>query len=235
MDSSPPERLSRSPHPYHRRRIGPFGEPLVQRTGQEGGHLSSSGEQLFASTWFSRENLQASGNHGRTHREGSIFQTESGSEADDEGQSLLRGLPAPPLAQRKGLRGAAESGRDDTVSLGGTSGYVNGSPRSLSAELRRLRGERRSTTPDVTVDARKKADTFRRRRRAELARRMTEVTLVGALGGIVLGGQEAQDQSSRDYRGIAGRCILTLGRPVVYSLRDTFQHPWPFRLRLSSP
>ncbi len=187
--------LSRSPHPYHRRRRGPSKE-------SSSGTTTDHELLQVPSINGTERGLEHAAHHnsdGRLRRKSSMFLTESGSEADDE--SLLKGLPAPPLVQRKGLRGAHGS---DMLSPVVTPGFLNASNRSLSAEFRRARGERGGTPPEsvaaaaVAAEVYKKAEAFRRRRRAELVRRVTEVTLVGALGGVVLcGNGSLSDDNAR--------------------------------------
>jgi hypothetical protein len=136
---------------------------------------------------------------------------ESGSDADDEGSyGLLRGLPAPPAVQRKGLRGAPGMPPDFALSPVATPSFLGSSGRTLSAELRAAKAaaECGSARPDGASptppppDVQAKVQLFRKRRRAELVRRVTEATLVATLGGIVLCGDAARQRAMHVHRGI---------------------------------
>src|SRR2546423_12714977 len=82
--------LSRSPHPYHRRSASLIAAEANARSIRTGdGPLTST----------------------------SPSSGDSGTEADDErGKGFLKGLPAPPLRARKGLRGATPVDRTPAIS-----------------------------------------------------------------------------------------------------------------------
>lgn len=143
--------LTRSPHPYHRSRL------LRSRTPSEQGDL------LQPHTYYSKSSRTPS---------------DSGTEADDESTGILRGLPAPPLRPRKGLR------------VGGN-GVVNFDAwlptlRPWPSFVRQIaRGSRRSSEEEVEgrTDERQK---FRYKRRVEVLRRLLETALLLSVGAVVL-------------------------------------------------
>ena len=127
----------------------------------------------------------------------------SGSEADDESPVMLKGLPAPLWTQRKGLRGTQGAGQDGILSPVVTPGFLSGVGRSLPAELRRERGLREEHKADTSEEAQRRAERFKRRRRAELIRRGIEAILVGITGWVVLCGGDGRSTSLSTRRGIA--------------------------------
>lgn len=89
--------LSRSPHPYHRKRLDQILRPDTSQ------YLPSPALTPYHSDSekFAKDDLPTS-----TSRLGSP--SESGTEADDEGFGLIKALPAPPIKPRKGLRDAID-------------------------------------------------------------------------------------------------------------------------------
>lgn len=176
-------RLSRSPHPYHRR-----GSLLTPPVGASGTTTPTVQSPLRSSKLTDDEEIVEShaprpyslpGGSPRSTDE------DSGTEADDE--HFLKGLPAPRSRPHKGLRGS-----DGNLS-GSPSPRL--SPTILKEEGRRLGWiqkdaiiEPKSNTQDVL----KAAEKFRRKRGAELRRRVTEVVLLGFVGGVVLSGDDAR-------------------------------------------
>jgi len=110
---------------------------------------------------------------------------DSGTEADDE--HFLKGLPAPRSRPHKGLRN-----NDGTLS--GTSS-PRLSPTILREDGRRLGWvEKRDIieTKSKAQDGLWASEKFRRKRSAELRRRVAEVLLLGFVGGLVLSGSEVR-------------------------------------------
>jgi hypothetical protein len=139
--------FNRSPHPYHR------SQHLGSRTPSEYG-----------------DRLQPLSSHSRSSRTTS----DSGTEADDESTGVLRGLPAPPLRPRKGLRA------NDTD-------YWPPSPQPWPSFVRPiLRTSRRSSEEELEEEAFEGRRRFRQRRRVEVLRRLLEAALLLSVGGIVL-------------------------------------------------
>jgi hypothetical protein len=144
--------FNRSPHPYHRsRRLGSCTP-------------SEQGDRLHPLSSYSRSSRTTS---------------DSGTEADDESTGILRGLPAPPLRPRKGLRsgGVGPTDLDDWLpSLQPWPSFV----RPM------LRTSRRSSEEELEEEAIEERLRFRRQRRVEVLRRLLEVALLLSVGGVVL-------------------------------------------------
>ena len=170
------QRLSRSPHPYHRNR-----DTVLQDDGTNVSAPRRSGFMRILSTSQVERGAGATyfdADH-RKRRKNLSSPSESGTEADDEkGGSLLR-LPAPPARLRKGLKGLNSSG---TASPLLTPSYLDEEPRRLGLESRKRQRESLqspSYTDEETVRLKEK---FVRRRRAELIRRASETILLGSVG-----------------------------------------------------
>jgi hypothetical protein len=150
-DLSTPENLrqfTRSPHPYHRR-----GARAPDPRLTENGHRTTTPPHL---QWP------------RTS-------SDSGTEADDESTGILKGLPAPPLRPRKGLRsawnGVADVNDPWLPALHPWPSFA----RSAS------RGSRRSSGEELDD-----AETLGRKRRVEILRRLMETALLLSVGVVVL-------------------------------------------------
>lgn len=140
--------FNRSPHPYHRsRRLGSCTP-------------SEHGDRLQPLS-YSRSSRTTS---------------DSGTEADDESTGILRGLPAPPLRPRKGLRLGPADLDDWLPSLQPWPSFV----RPM------LRTSRRSSEEELEEEAFEARLRFRRQRRVEVLRRLLEAALLLSVGGVVL-------------------------------------------------
>lgn len=141
--------FNRSPHPYHRsRRLG-------------SSTPSEHGDRLQPLTSYSRSSRTTS---------------DSGTEADDESTGILRGLPAPPLHPRKGLRSGPTDLDDWLPSLQPWPSFVRPN----------LRTSRRSSEEELEEEAFEERLRFRRQRRVEVLRRLLEAALLLSVGGVVL-------------------------------------------------
>ncbi|ETN38183.1 uncharacterized protein HMPREF1541_06214 [Cyphellophora europaea CBS 101466] len=98
--------------------------------------------------------------------------TESGTEADDEKGLLLRGLPAPPLRSHKGLRGSTPRGLSPALS-----------PLPTPPATKELSFFDTKSEQDVRdeLERRRKQESYRQRKKAELVRRSTETLLLLAM------------------------------------------------------
>lgn len=161
--------LSRSPHPYRRRR------DECPRPSREGGrrnvrlHLEPiAGPEDDGNKFYGSEGIS---NGSRA----SVSTSDSGTDADDESGIVLKGLPAPPLRSRKGLKDQV------TASPLLTPSYIDDEDIRLALErqLQRHSNLQNSSTDEETKKVREK---FARRRRAELLRRLSETMLLGSVG-----------------------------------------------------
>ena len=161
------QRLSRSPHPYHRRGTS---FPSQDGTRPNPSVACAEAQRTEASIESDAEVGYFDADH-RKRRKTCEPSSDSGTEADDEKGPLLLGLPAPPLKPRKGLR----DGNGNASPLL-TPSYLDDDPSRRSSEIR---AKRRASLEDCSASeaAAKTKEKFRRRRRAELIRRVTETTL----------------------------------------------------------
>ncbi len=163
-------RPSRSPHPYHRDKK--FLSSLTPINGTPTRKEDASGPN--GTSYFDADS--------RTRRKFVTSPSDSGTEADDESGGILRGLPAPPIKQRKGLK---EPSAITSPLL--TPSYLD-DESWRSAQERQLRRRRSLQSPSVTDEETKKTrNKFTKRRRAELLRRVTETLLLGSIGCIACG------------------------------------------------
>ena len=163
-------RLSRSPHPYHRDKR--FLSSLTPIIGTSTGKEDASRPNGIS--YFDVDS--------RTRRKSVTSPSDSGTEADDERGGILRGLPAPPIKQRKGLK--ALSAISSPLL---TPSYLDDETQRPAQE-RQLRRRKSLQSPSVTDEERLKTrEKFAKRRRAELLRRVTEILLLGSVGCIACG------------------------------------------------
>lgn len=168
------EQLRRSPHPYHR---------------HQNGHIAGSSSSSLRTTLEPRSHT-ISDEDGRKRRRLSQSPSASGTEADDEGYTLVKALPAPPLRPRKGLRDVRGTGLDGDATPLLTPSQVDEEGRQYSAEYFKARKSRsRVGTPAPTdEEARAAREKYRRRRSNELVRRTTETALLGVIGTLAVCG-----------------------------------------------
>lgn len=115
----------------------------------------------------------------RKRRKVSSTPSDTGSEADDESGPLLKSLPAPPLRLRKGLKNETAIGTPSPLL---TPSYLDDEKRRETFEAsfkRRASLQSHISTDEETLTIR---DKFRKRRRAELIRRLTETLLLLSVG-----------------------------------------------------
>jgi len=184
--------LSRSPQPYHRRSLS----LLIQSesTGTEGRSRDHS-------TAASRSD---SG--------------DSGTEADDERGSILKGLPAPPLRARKGLRGRTPDHLSPADSPQVTPPAVvqtgNGFfSKSSNKDKRSQPGKH--NIQDI--------EGYTRRRRGEILRRGTEVLLLGCISAVVGSSKEGSAALAHWRDELRSFALLTAALYSLYPLRLAFR------------
>ena len=175
------KRLSRSPHPYHRRHhdIKQDAESLAEGppTGLALLNITTSLQpQEYEST-----TTYCDADH-RKRRKNSTSPSDSGTEADDEKGAFLTGLPAPPLRLRKGLK---EGYGTSSPLL--TPSYLDDATRKaiFEADSRRRASVQSQTSADE--EKTKLREKYKKKRRAELVRRVTETLLLGVVVYIVAG------------------------------------------------
>ncbi|KAF2435027.1 hypothetical protein EJ08DRAFT_626316 [Tothia fuscella] len=169
---------SRSPHPYLRR----------------GNHKTFSKEAATPPPGTPNHEAFTTGKETEEGVEGRDFRkpksssqlifspSESGTEADDEGYSYIKALPAPPLKPRKGLRDSRGAGVNGIFSPPLTPSVIEEDSHRFtmdSTSSSKKSDKIRSSTDEEIRIARAK---FLKRRRAELIRRASEVALLAVLG-----------------------------------------------------
>ena len=186
QENEPPgqsPRHSRSPHPYHRGKASFSHLTPINSTATGKEDASEASRALHLSSADSPNGTTYFDADSRTRRKSITSPSDSGTEADDEsGGVVLRGLPAPPIRQRKGLKAPSA-----TSSPLLTPSYLDDENRQLVVE-RQLRRRKSLQSPTATDEESVKIRArFTRRRRAELLRRVTETFLLGCVGCIALG------------------------------------------------
>ncbi|KAI9889822.1 MAG: hypothetical protein M1814_004924 [Vezdaea aestivalis] len=200
--------LSRSPHPYHR-----HGGASKDSKGATPRPAEKSTTPSIEDSTF------------QWHRP-STSPDDSGTEADDEGFTVLRSLPAPPLRPRKGLRDAKGSSEDGV-----------GSPlRTPDASERTGKGEGRIIKQngwESRVEERRLAERVYRRRRAEIARRVVEAALAAGIGVVVLCGQGVWSVAWRGHKvELVTHLVITLVLGALYLVRLVY---WSWTYSVSPP
>jgi dolichol kinase len=172
-------RLSRSPHPYHRRQY----------------ELPYASERFISNAPPKKSPLRSAQNtddedHEEHERGPEEYRestnSDSGTEADDE--HFLKGLPAPKLRPHKGLRGA------DSFLSGTPSPML--SPAILDQDIQKHLGSSRTSRASEALkeeDVLKVLQKFRRKRRVEIVRRMTEGSLMVFVGVVLCRHREVRE------------------------------------------
>ncbi|OGM40061.1 phosphatidate cytidylyltransferase [Aspergillus bombycis] len=193
-DSFVPDSLrdtSRSPHPYHRKG-SKRSEPHLLPT--------EGGDRLTPNSWPKTS-------------------SDSGTEADDESTGILKGLPAPPLRQRKGLRSSFNDAADRDSWLPLLQPWSS-LGRSTS------RSSRQSSSEDTgtgRVGLRGKVG----KKRLEVLRRLLETGLLLSVGAVVLSQENTRSLAWAWRKELLAHGVLVSGLYAVYPLRRNG------RLRLS--
>ena len=154
FDTDQERRVSRSPHPYHRRGTGLLDTELEpDRQGAD----NDEGEGYSTAR-------SSSG---------------SGTEADDERGRLLRSLPAPPLKNHKGLRSAPFEDTTPQPSPVGTPPAIEHTEKELSS---RTIGSDNRWRGQEGFDIQSIREKYTKRKRSEIVRRTTEILLFISVG-----------------------------------------------------
>lgn len=184
--------FNRSPHPYHR------SQRLGSQTPSEYG-----------------EGLHPLSSHTRSSRTTS----DSGTEADDESTGILRGLPAPPLRPRKGLRSGDGAADVDPwlPSLQPWPAFVRPA----------LRSSRRSSEEEMEEEAFQERRRSKRERHVEILRRLMEAALLLSVGGVVLYQDGARHLAWEWRKGYCSFCCTKRGC-ILIGLQSLLLTAWWF-------
>jgi hypothetical protein len=175
------EQFRRSPHPYLRHK------DEIQR---------QSPDTTRVEPPPSRSNPRPSDHtisdeDGRKRRKtASQSPSESGTEADDEGYTLVKALPAPPLRPHKGLYNTQVSGMEGATSPLLTPTQIDDEGRKLSESyfVSNKRSKPRGDACQTDEEARTAKQRYLQRRRNELVRRTTETLLLAGIGVLAVQG-----------------------------------------------
>lgn len=167
--------FARSPHPYHRK----------SRTlrGSESPSTEHDGIYDHASAYA------------RTPRTSS----DSGTEADDESTGVLKGLPAPPVRPRKGLRIGSNIEEDSRL-------WFFTSYRGRSERRSRSRSSRVSSSEEQETEAAEGKETTRKTR-VEILRRVSETALLLSVGYITVLRDDSRQLAISWKRGEIQLCV----------------------------
>ena len=152
--------------------------------------------------------------------------SESGTEADDEsyGYGFVRALPAPPIRPNKGLRRSLDFGKTDAARRSSEDVRVAASPWLTPSQLLEedararhdgdyftrprdtwRRGSAKSSksadSADADEETRAAKERIRRKRRAELVRRLVETVLLALVASTVITQQTVRDMAILWQRG----------------------------------
>ena len=224
--------LTRSPHPYHRRSIH-----LYSSKEARAGLSPNPSEHSSGSSWSSDAEEGKKAAHGAESGSQipSRSMSESGTEADDEGYSFVKALPAPPIRPHKGLRDLRGTDIDGIRSESPllTPSILDEESRRLSNRSGYFKGTRKASEASSPSDeeVRREREKFAKRRRAELLRRGFEVILVGAIGALVVGGAEATRTLRIWSRGayILSQACRCYYRNTHFILQSFLPTPWSIR------
>ena len=175
---NPTPRLSRSPHPYSKHK-----SDVLQDNGNAatrlGNAVASPAEADYSLESEKNEHTYFDADH-RKRRKWTSSSSDSGTEADDErGRGSLLGLPAAPIRPRKGLKSPNGLGTESPLL---TPSYLDDESRRLDLKAQKKRCGSLQTQGCIDEETIKLRQKFKQRRRAELIRRVSETTLIGAIG-----------------------------------------------------
>ncbi|KAI9852174.1 MAG: hypothetical protein M1838_001637 [Thelocarpon superellum] len=233
------DRLSRSPHPYHRRRS--------QLTLDEGLTPNSRPAPYLPSSSPTPSPHETEGEATTAYGNGFLprkASSDSGTEADDESLHLLKGLPAPPSRPRKGLRDSRGHSVEGALSPLLTPAFLGDAGRRFSADFGDARRLEADGGKSAAAEARTRLEVFLRKRSAELKRRGLEVLLLGAVGATVLTDGRVWHAVNKGHRSeLATHLLLWLSVCVLYPLRLCLSHtrwqatpsPGPARANIRIP
>lgn len=174
------QHFSRSRHQYYHHSIGFSGSSAGQSADQleqaptQQLHPEQDGISQHGSDYFNADT--------RKRPKQLTSPSASGTEADDERPPFLKGLPAPPLRPKKGLKDVKSTGFGPFQSPYLTPSYLDVDPRSLPTGTRaKKQGPEKEQAFEVG-EAKRIQEKNTKRRRAEFARRILETSLLGGVG-----------------------------------------------------
>ena len=223
---SPKFRLARSPHPYHRQSLDISKERVSNGTKHEGQHAPPSPlSPIVASSinYAYSDGSEYFDADSRKRRKISTSPSGSGTEADDERGSLLKGLPAAPVKPRKGLKASGYLAASATESPILTPSYIDIEERKVVGEQNfKSRGGLRKKGALNEEEVRKVRDKLTKRKRAELLRRVLETLSIAIVGYISYRGTLTDTTDCfQGHRGFnlpnAGRTIKCLSLKAILS------------------
>jgi hypothetical protein len=186
--------LSRSPHPYRRRKAGPSRRNEQPDIGGDHGDFTVPTPSPYPSDRGSGDEAARS-RYDQLLRRAFRSPSDSGTEADDESYTILKGLPAPPVKLRKGLRDTRGEGIERSL----TPPYLKEDGiRDLSDRKEGPGADRFDLAGD---EAKQAAERAQRMRRSEFIRRGLEFGLVAFIGGLLLRGGNAVQAFKSWHRG----------------------------------
>ncbi len=239
IENTPPgraQRFFRSPDPHRRDQasVRQTNDNYTDPRGTPSLFPPTTSQHLIAGsrpTYFDADH--------RKRRKQSASHSETGSEADDERGATFLGLPAPPFRPRKGLKGANLS---NTASPLITPSYLDEDPRT-PVSIDQKNGRKSSQNPTYNdEEATKIRKKFRRRRRAELIRRISETLLLCFVGAIACMSDTARALLSRAQgscqkavtvdecvvnqvlTALMSHAAVVLGLYILYPLRIMFKN-----------
>ncbi|RAL16053.1 uncharacterized protein BO97DRAFT_431780 [Aspergillus homomorphus CBS 101889] len=134
--------------------------------------------------------------------------SDSGTEADDESTGVLRGLPAPPLRPRKGLRSTAAE-----IDL-----WLPALRPWPSITRSTSRSSRRSSGDDAEVGAAELRDQVYHRKRVAILQRLLETALLLSVGVVVLGQESARAAVSAWRKELLSFFLIVIALYASYPL-----------------
>jgi hypothetical protein len=175
------EQFRRSPHPYLRHK-----DEIQRRspdTARVGPPQSHPNPRPSSNTISDDDGMKRRKTESQTP-------SESGTEADDEGYTLVKALPAPPLRPHKGLYISQVSGIEGATSPLLTPTQIDDEGRKLSEGyfVSNKRNKPRGDACQTDEEARAAKQRYLQRRRNELVRRTTETALLAGIGVLAVQG-----------------------------------------------
>ncbi|RMZ73876.1 Serine threonine- kinase atg1 [Pyrenophora seminiperda CCB06] len=212
-DTEVHELLRRSPHPYLRHR------DQIRKQSPE----RRLDPVLHKKTPYELADDTMYDDDGRKRRKpASHSPSDSGTEADDEGCSLVKALPAPPLRLHKGLRDPRAYGPDGWATPLLTPSQIDDEGRKFSDRYFNSsnKGTRKEDTSHTDKEARGARQKYLQRRRNELLRRTTEAALLAGIVVLAVNGCECWTRLLSWHRVLAVVLGLYPLRLLYYSWRN---------------